>query len=400
MPAHIDTLIQEMPPELRFETPVYVTRPNLPTLEAYMACLAPAWERQWLTNDGRLHAALERQLAEYLGTPYLHLFCNGTIALLTALQALELEPGNVITTPFTFPATVNVLHWHRLRPVFCDIEPDTYNLDPARLEALIGPDTRAILPVHVYGRPCKVEVIQEIADRHGLPVIYDAAHAFGVRYKGSSLLGRGAMSMVSFHATKLFTTAEGGALIMNNKKMYERVRLLKNFGIADEETVIAPGINGKMNELQAALGLARINTVTDEIQQRRRVARQYHDCLAKTPGLTLPPMNVPNVESNFAYFPVRIDAPTFGMDRDALYTVLRGFNVFGRKYFHPLCSSYAWCRVEKGALPDAEAAADTTLCLPIYGQLPLPWAAQICAIINEAGSIARQAYTCRNNSHA
>ncbi len=397
MSVPIDALIQKMPPELRFESPVYVTRPNLPTLEEYASCLAPAWERHWLTNDGCLHEALERQLAEYLGTPYLRLFCNGTIALLTALQALELEPGNVITTPFSFPATVNVLHWHRLRPVFCDIEPESHNLDPAHLQALIGPDTRAILPVHVYGRPCKVEAIQDIAGQHGLPVVYDAAHAIGVRYKGKSLLCQGDMSMVSFHATKLFTTAEGGALIMNSETLYDRIRLLKNFGIADEDTVIAPGINGKMNELQAALGLARINTVNDEIQQRRRIARLYHDGLGKTPGIALPPLHIPDVESNFAYFPVRVEARMFGMDRNTLCSILRYFNVFARKYFYPLCSSYAWCRVAKGALPVAESAAENALCLPIFGKLPFAWVQQICAIINEAGSIVRSGC---NNSHA
>lgn len=390
MNPNFEALVQDMVRALRFDAPVQVTRPNLPTLEAYAARLAPAWERHWLTNDGCLHAQLEQALTQYLDTPYLRLFCNGTIALLTALQALKVDAGNVITTPFTFPATINVLHWNRLRPVFCDIEPDTYNMNPAGIEALIGPETRAIMPVHVYGRPCNVEAIERIADKHGLPVIYDAAHAFGVQFKGRSLLARGTMSMVSFHATKLFTTAEGGALTMNDGVLYERVRLLKNFGIADEETVVAPGINGKMNELQAALGLVQIERVDAEIQQRQRIACLYHDQLRNTPGLALPPRQLPDVAGNHAYFPVRIDEESYGMDRDVLYTLLKRCNVHARKYFYPLCSTYPWCDAGSAIVPEAEAAAATVLCLPIYGQLPSDAVQRISDMINAFGRAARE----------
>ncbi|MCC6144231.1 MAG: aminotransferase class I/II-fold pyridoxal phosphate-dependent enzyme, partial [Candidatus Hydrogenedentes bacterium] len=235
--------------------PIYVTRPNLPPLTDYLPYLERIWESRWLTNAGAVHQEFEQRLGAYLNEGHLSVFCNGTLALLVALQALRLNSGEVITTPFTFPATPHVLYWNRIQPVFCDIDPETFCIDPVRIEQLIGPDTKAILGVHVYGTPCDVEAIQAIADRHGLHVLYDAAHAFGARYKGRQLAGYGDISMLSFHATKLFSTFEGGALVMQNAAQQERVNFLKNFGIANEETVIGPGINGKMNELQAAYGL-------------------------------------------------------------------------------------------------------------------------------------------------
>jgi len=385
----------------RFDAPVYVTRPNLPTLEAYMRAVAPAWERRWLTNDGALHAQLEAALAMRFDVPCFRLFCNGTVALLAALQALGLEDGEVITTPFTFPATVNALHWRRLRPVFCDIDPKTCNLDPAGIAALITPDTRAILPVHVFGTPCDVDAIQAVADAHGLPVIYDAAHAFDVEYKGKSILQYGTMSMLSFHATKLFTTAEGGALAAPNTviaseakqsppDLNERLRLLKNFGIADENTVIAPGVNGKMSELHAALGLTQLESVADEIANRRRIAMRYNERLADLPGLTTPVFDTEDVKHNYAYYPLRVNGEIYGMDRDALHAQLKLFNIYARRYFHPLCSTFAWCRVEPGCLPVAEAAARETLCLPLYGALSPESAATICDVITQLGTLARE----------
>ena len=372
----------------RFPEPVYVTRPNLPLLDALMQALEPAWEERWLTNSGGLHARLESELARVLGTPHLSLFCNGTVALLTALKAMCPEPGVVITTAFTFPATVNTLFWCGLRPEFCDIRQETYNLDPNELEALITPETRAILPVHVYGTPCDVAHIQAVADRHGLPVIYDAAHAFGVRLRGQSILSFGAASMLSFHATKVFTTAEGGALATQNPELFRRFNLLRNFGIVDEETVVAPGINGKMNELQAALGLTQLESIEANTLKRRRIAALYGEQLAGEPGLSML-SRAPDVDHNYAYFPVRIQRDRFGMDRDALHRLLKEFNIHGRKYFYPLCSTHPWCRVPDGKLPRSEAAAAEVLCLPIYSALPEEWASSICVVIKELGALAR-----------
>ncbi len=368
----------------RFPEPLYVTRPALPSREEYMETLAPVWEQRWLTNDGELHQQLEQALAEYLEVEYVDLFCNGTIALLVALQALGIDSGEVITTPFTFPATVHVLHWNRVEPVFCDISPENYNLDPGRLEDCITPNTKAILPVHVYGTPCGVDAIDAIAERHGLPVIYDAAHAFGVRHGERSLLCRGTMSVLSFHATKLFTTGEGGAVISHNAESHERIRFLKNFGIADEETVIGPGINGKMSELQAALGLLQLRGVDREIAGRRGIAGLYQSQLAGIAGISMLP--VPSgMESNGAYFPIQVDADVYGLSRDALHDALREFNIFARKYFHPLCSHFPCYASLPSASPDhlpvAESLAGRVLCLPIYGTLDPAWISQICEIV-------------------
>ena len=382
--------VQELAQARRFDAPVYVTRPHIPTLEAYAKALSPAWDRQWLTNDGILHVHLESALAARFGVPCLRLFCNGTVALLTALQALELEDGEVITTPFTFAATVNTLHWRRLRPVFCDIDPHSCNLDPVGIEALITDKTRAILPVHVYGRPCDVEAIQSVANRHGLPVLYDAAHAFDVEYKGKSILHYGTMSMLSFHATKLFNTAEGGALASPDPQQHELLRQLKNFGIADEDTMIAPGINGKMSELHAALGLTQLDNVGEEVKNRRRIATLYNKQLAAIPGLTIPEFDGDNIKSNYAYYPLRVESEAYGMSRDLLYGQLKKFNVHARRYFHPLCSTSSWCFVEHGRLPVAEAAAQEMLCLPLYGSLPLDDASVICDVMAKLGAIARE----------
>jgi len=388
MNTAFETQVRSMASSMAFPEPVYVTRPNLPPLDDVMNTLKPAWDRRWITNDGELHARLETELTRLLEVPYLNLFCNGTVALMTALKALNLEQGSVITTPFTFPATVNVLFWSGLRPVFCDIQRDSYNLDPAKIEALIGPDTRAILPVHVYGIPCDVDAIKDIADRNGLPVIYDAAHAFGVRLRGDSVLCHGNLSMLSFHATKVFTTAEGGALATGDSELHQRARLLKNFGITGEESVVAPGLNGKMNEMQAALGLAQLAGLDANTEKRRRLDGIYRRLLKNEPGLIL--LDIPrNVDPNYAYFPIRVREELFGMNRNMLYDALKLFNIQCRKYFYPLCSSHPWCHQQADTLPSAEAAAHEVLCLPIYGPLPEAWAEKIATIISSLGVLAR-----------
>ncbi len=387
MDTAFDLQVRDMAASLGFSEPVYVTRPNLPPLEEVVNTLRPAWEHRWITNDGELHSRLESELARLLGTPHLNLFCNGTVALMTAIKALDLESGSVITTAFTFPATVNVLHWSGLRPVFCDIDRDTYNLNPDLLESLVTRDTRAILPVHVYGTPCDTDRIEAIATRHHLPVIYDAAHAFGVRRRGKSILCHGDISMLSFHATKIFTTAEGGALATRNADLHKRLRLLKNFGITGEETVAAPGINGKMNELQAALGLAQLDGVEANREKRKHLAALYAQRLGREPGLVM--LDVPeDVDHNYAYFPVRVKKDRFGLDRDQLYLLLKAFNIHSRKYFHPLCSTHAWCREPEGALPESESAAREVLCLPLYASLPNDWVARICDIILRLHALA------------
>ncbi|MBX3470540.1 MAG: DegT/DnrJ/EryC1/StrS family aminotransferase [Planctomycetes bacterium] len=353
--------------------PVYVTRPTLPSLERFRESLEQVWDSRVLTNGGAFHQRLEAALCARLGVEHLSLFCNGTIALLVALQALRVSSGEVITTPFTFPATPHVLHWNGVTPVFCDIDPVTFNLCPEQVEALITPRTLAILPVHVFGQPCDVEALARISNRHGLRLIYDAAHAFGVRAGGRSIASFGDLTMLSFHATKLFTTIEGGALVSGSAALKARIDFLKNFGIADEETVVGPGINGKLNELQSAFGLLQLEQVDVEIAARRAVSARYRARLAGLPGLRLPPLDAPGVESNCSYFPVLVDRERFGLDRDALYAALKLFDVHARKYFHPLCSQIPAYRALPSAAPDrlpvAERVARQVLCLPIYGQL-------------------------------
>jgi dTDP-4-amino-4,6-dideoxygalactose transaminase len=344
----------------------------MPPLQKYQAYLQRIWETKWLTNNGELHQEFERRLAEYLDVPQVSLFCNGTIALLVALQTLRINDGEVITTPFTFPATAHVLYWNRIRPVFCDIEDTYFNLNPACIERLIGPETKAIMPVHVFGNPCAIEAIQEIADRHGLDVIYDAAHAFGVRYKGRSIAHAGDLSVLSFHATKLFSSIEGGAIVSKMAAEKRRIDFLKNFGFADEETVIGPGINGKMNEFQAAFGLLQLDMIDQEIAHRRRLTQIYRRELAGAPGITFH-QDVPEVAHNFAYFPVLVDPETYGMSRDDLYAALKEFNMYTRKYFYPLCSHFpcytALPSADPKNLPVAERVASRILCLPLYGVL-------------------------------
>jgi dTDP-4-amino-4,6-dideoxygalactose transaminase len=375
-------------PELRarfgFAELLYVTRPVLPPLAEYAAALEPVWERKWLTNQGAVHEDLEQQLAQYLGVPKVSLFCNGSIALLVALQALGIEEGEVITTPFTFPATPHVVHWNRLTPVFCDIDPVTWNLDPARVEAAITPRTRAILGVHVYGTPCDVVAIEALGKRHGLPVIYDAAHAFGTRFIGRALSSYGDMAALSFHATKLFTTAEGGALVTHSEEARQKVYYLKNFGIAGEEEVIGPGINGKMSEINAVLGVLQLKRVGEEIGQRHRVAAVYDAALADVPGITRLP-EIEGLQRNYAYYPVLIDSEVFGHTRDAVYDVMRACNIVARKYFYPLCSTFP-CYAElpscaRENLAVAHHVSSRVLCLPMFGGLTSADAGRVAGLL-------------------
>jgi dTDP-4-amino-4,6-dideoxygalactose transaminase len=314
----------------------------------------------------------------------LNLFVNATIALLVALKSLEISEGEVITTSFTFPATVHVLWWNRLTPVFCDIEEKTFNIDPKKIESLITPQTKAILPVHVYGNPCDVAAIQNIADKYGLKVIYDAAHAFGVKLRGKSVLNYGDISALSFHATKLFNTIEGGALVCQNEKLKEKIRFLKNFGIADEETVIGPGINGKMNEFQAAFGLLGLEQVEQEIQQRKNLTGLYRQGLKEIPGIRCQE-DLPGVTHNYSYFPILVDPALYGCDRNELYQVLKKCNIYSRKYFFPLCSSFPCYNSLPSAkpelLPVSSQVASQVLCLPLYGTLEYTIVNTVCNIL-------------------
>jgi dTDP-4-amino-4,6-dideoxygalactose transaminase len=366
-----------------FAEPVYVTRPLLPPLSDVMRRLEDIWSAKWLTNGGAQHVELEAALRAYLDVPEVSLFNNGTIALLAALRALDLA-REVVTTPFTFPATPHALAWLGLTPVFADIDPISLTLSPEAVEGAITSRTTAILGVHVYGVPCDVDALQAIADRHGLRVIYDAAHAFGARVHGQSIGVFGDITMFSFHATKLFHTAEGGALTMRDRDLRLRVDRLKNFGIADQEHVEMPGINGKMNELQAALGLAVLTCVPNELERRRAVADAYRSRLGGVPGITFMPTLAPE-EDSLQYCAIRIDEQAFGRSRDDVQEGLKKFNVFTRKYFYPLCSDYPCYRhlpsADPSRLPVAARAVREVLCLPIYGALPLESVSIICDIV-------------------
>ncbi|GLY62461.1 aminotransferase [Pectobacterium carotovorum subsp. carotovorum] len=349
---------------------IYVTSPLLPPLEDFIPYLEKIWENKLLTNNGPFHQQLERELANYLGVKYISLFSNGTLALLTALQALRIT-GEVITTPYSFVATSHSLLWNGLQPVFVDIDPVTCNLDPEQIERAITPATSAILPVHCYGIPANVKRIQEIADIYGLKVIYDAAHAFGVTKDGSSILNHGDLSILSFHATKVFNTIEGGAIICSDEKTKKRIDYLKNFGFADEVTVVAPGINGKMNEVQAAFGLLQLQHIGQGLEQRKSIYRRYYDALHDIPGLKI--ASIPEgVVWNYAYCPVFM-ADTFPVSRDDVYQIMKQAGIFARRYFYPLISAFPMYRGLNSAaptnLPIASGIAKKVLCLPIYADL-------------------------------
>lgn len=351
---------------------IYVTQPFLPPLEEFVPYLEKIWESKWLTNGGPFHQEFESQVADFLGVDQLALFANGTLALMTALQTLRIT-GEVITTPYSFVATAHSLVWNNITPVFVDIDENTCNLDPDKIEQAITPRTTAIMPVHCYGNPCDVERIQQIADTYGLKVIYDAAHAFGVKYKGKSLLRHGDLSVLSFHATKVFNTFEGGAIICPDAKTKQRIDYLKNFGFADEVTVMAPGINGKMNEFQAAFGLLQLKYVDTLITRRKAVDARYREVLASIPSiqcLTLPE----ETEGNFSYFPIRV-TQGYPLSRDSLYEKLREHGVYGRRYFYPLISDLSMYRglpsSSASNLKNAVKISGEILCLPIYPDLAL-----------------------------
>ncbi len=362
-----------------------VTRPDLPPLDEFVAYLEKIWDRKWLTNNGLFHQQLEERLAAFLGVGYVSLFSNGTLALLSALQVLRIK-GEVITTPYSFVATSHALNWNGITPVFCDVDPRTLNLDPARIEELITPRTTAIMPVHVYGNPADVHEIGRIADVYGLKVIYDACHAFGVKIEDNSVLNYGDLSVLSFHATKIFTTMEGGAIVTNDAKLKQRIDYIKNFGFADETTVMAPGINGKMNEMQAALGLLQLKYVEGRIGRRRELALLYGEQLQDMEGLSL--LARPSgISHNWAYFPVFVDEERFGSDRDNLYRILREHGIHGRRYFYPLISHFPMYRglpsAAPGNLPVAEEAARQVICLPLYPDMQDEDVLRVCETIRQ-----------------
>jgi len=365
--------------------PIYVTKPALPSLREFLPYLEKIWDSHILTNGGPFHHELEEQLCKYLGVKYISLFSNGTLALVTALQALHIT-GEVITTPFSFVATTHALWWNGIKPVFADIEPRTFNLDPDKVEAAITPKTTAIFPVHVYGHPCNVDKIGEIADRYGLKLVYDAAHAFGVRIKENSVANYGNISILSFHATKVFNTFEGGAIICHDEKKKKLIDQLKNFGIVDETTVVTPGINAKMNEFQAALGLLQLKHVDASIEKRKKITETYLGSLSDTPGITLS-ANQPYVKYNYAYFPILIDAKVFGRNRNYVYEELKANNIFSRRYFYPLISQFPMYSnlesAQPGKLKVAERVTEEVLCLPIYPDLEISTIDYICELIKK-----------------
>lgn len=353
------------------EKQITVTSPLLPPLDEFCENLRDIWDRKWITNNGHYHQALERALCEYLGVEHISVFTNGTLPLITALQALRIT-GEVITTPYSFVATTHSLWWNGIVPVFVDVDPLTGNLDPDKIEAAITPKTTAIMPVHVYGTPCDTQRIQAIADKYGLKVIYDAAHAFGVRVGGESILEAGDISTLSFHATKTYNTVEGGALICRDAKMKQRIDYLKNFGFAGETEVVAPGINSKMDEIRAAYGLLNLKYVDAAIEARRLVAVRYREALDGVKGISYLD-DVQGVRHNYSYFPIFVDADKYGITRDELYFKMRERGVLGRRYFYPLISDFSTYRGLPSAarenLPVAAAMADSVICLPLHHAL-------------------------------
>lgn len=350
---------------------ITVTSPLLPDIEDMRRMLEDIWSSKWITNNGKYHQALEAALCEYLKVPYISLFTNGTLPLITALQALRIS-GEVITTPYSFVATTHSLWWNGIKPVFVDIDPSTGNIDPDRIEAAITPKTSAIMPVHVYGKPCDTERIKEIADKYGLKVIYDAAHAFGVEVDGKSILNAGDMSTLSFHATKVYNTVEGGALVMHDAATKKRIDYLKNFGFAGETEVVAPGINSKMDEVRSAYGLLNLRQVDAAIEARHQVAIRYREALKGVEGITFF-NDMPGVRHNYSYFPIFVDADRYGMTRDELYFRMKENGVMGRRYFYPLISTFSTYRGLDSArpsnLPKAHRIANEVICLPMHQEL-------------------------------
>jgi dTDP-4-amino-4,6-dideoxygalactose transaminase len=367
------------------DTPIFVTQPLLPPLDELMPYLEQIWANKYVTNGGQFHQQLEAALCEHLGVKHISLFANGTIALMTALQSLGVK-GEVITTPYSFVATAHAMMWNGIKPVFADIDPATFNLDPARIEAAITPETTAIMPVHCYGRPCDVKAIDAIARRHQLKVIYDAAHAFGVRHDGISVLTQGDLSVLSFHGTKVFHTFEGGAIVSPDSATKRHLDNLKNFGIVDEVTVSVPGINGKMSEFNAAFGLLELKHIELALAKRRAIDRHYRQALADVPGITCLPHGA-GVMPNGAYFPILV-GPAYQSSRDELYQKLRDAGVIARRYFYPLISDFPMYRTMPSAdpanLPAASQIAGQVLCLPIYPDLSAKQMNRIVGVIVHA----------------
>lgn len=350
---------------------ITVTSPLLPNLDEFQKLLEQIWESKWITNNGSFHQKLEEALCKYLGVPYISLFTNGTLPLITALQALHIT-GEVITTPYSFVATTHALWWNGIKPVFVDIDPKTGNIDPNKIEAAITPRTTAIMPVHVYGKPCATDSIQEIADKYGLKVIYDAAHAFGVKVNDQSIINAGDMATLSFHATKVFNTVEGGALVMHDEKTKKRIDYLKNFGFAGETEVVAPGINSKMDEIRSAYGLLNLRQVDAAITARQKVAIAYRKALRHVEGISFW-KDIPRVKHNYSYFPIFVDSERYGITRDKLYFKMKEQGIWGRRYFYPLISEFSTYRGLESAnpsnLPQATKMANSVICLPMHHAL-------------------------------
>lgn len=364
---------------------ITVTSPLLPPLEEFIPYLQQIWDNKWITNNGTFHQQLEKALADYLGVEYISVFTNGTLPLITALQALRIT-GEVITTPYSFVATTHAIWWNGLKPVFVDVDPYTGNIDPDKIEAAITPRTCAIMPVHVYGTPCDTTRIQQIADKYGLRVIYDAAHAFGVKQNNVSILQAGDISTLSFHATKTYNTIEGGALVCHSAEMKQKIDQLKNFGFVSETEVVAPGINSKMDELRAAYGLLNLRYVDDAINHRRAVADTYRTALKDIRGIRCM-QDLPNVKHNYSYFPIFVDAEQYGMTRDELYFKMKENGVLGRRYFYPLISSfspyYTYSSAAISNLPVANRLADSVICLPMHHALKEEDVKKVIKVLNK-----------------
>jgi dTDP-4-amino-4,6-dideoxygalactose transaminase len=370
---------------MNVDKPITVTSPLLPPLEEFIPYLEDIWERKWLTNNGYYHKELEKALCEYLKVPYISLFTNGTLPLIIALQALRIS-GEVITTPYSFVATTHSLLWNNITPVFVDVDEKTGNIDPDKIEEAITAKTTAIMPVHCYGNPCDVEKIQKIADKYGLKVIYDAAHAFGVEFNGKSILEYGDMSTLSFHATKTYNTIEGGALICRSEAEKRRIDYLKNFGFASETEVIMNGMNGKIDEVRAAFGLLNLKYVDKAIENRKKITETYRKGLCGIKGISFFE-DISGVKHNYSYFPIFIDSEEYGKTRDELYEYLKTKNILGRRYFYPLISAFSPYKSMPSSklenLPIATKIAEQVICLPIYADLSISDVVSICEIISQ-----------------
>ncbi|MEQ0923524.1 DegT/DnrJ/EryC1/StrS family aminotransferase [Acinetobacter schindleri] len=361
------------------QEPIYVTQPVLPELAEFIPYLEQIWNNKILTNCGPLHQQLEQELCEYLGVPYISLFNNGTIALVTALQAFGFEQGEVITTPYTFVATAHSIVWNKLKPVFVDIDPKTSNIDPRKVEKAVTDKTVAILPVHCYGIPCDVEALQNIATKHKLKLIYDAAHAFGVKHQGQSLLNYGDLSVMSFHATKVFNTFEGGAIVCHSAEMKQRIDRLKNFGIVNESTIDDISLNGKLSEVHAALGLLQLKSIDHTLLMRKEIDTYYRELLDGVEGISCIQRTATDID-NYSYFPI-IVSDSFRLSRDELFEEFKKQHIFARKYFYPIMTNLGVYKKYQSDTPEAEHLSEQVLCLPLYPHLSLDSVQKIIDLI-------------------